>query len=236
MPNLYTGQFYSEGIVDFKSMRGQVTKLNSDKTSIMTASSNYFMVMDGTGFNRLVRLPDATSLSIGHTYYFVNDSTQIVPIQSSDSSSFTSMYPNTRTQIILKDNTSSKGAWISTNQNASTISSNFSVIASYGASAAVGRYLEIYPSQSSDVAPYLISAKSAITTLTLGAVSSSTGTLGIFLTTDLVNPITTISLSASTSNTLTGLYVTIDAGTKLAAKVTSGTIAKPFAAIYIANV
>ena len=225
-----------EGKVDFGAMRAQVTTLSTaDTTTSMDSSANYYMRLDGTNAGRKVNLPNATTLSLGHTYTFVNQSSRIVPIYKSDGTALLeSLIPGATSLILLTDNTAANGGWVFNAISSAGVAS-FSFFGSYNANAAVGRYLEIYPSVASDTAPYLVTGAAAIVALSLGNVSLSTGTMGVFKTSDLVNPIGTISLSNQLNSYTSGLYLPVAAGSGLALSVTAGTFSKPYLTVYLVS-
>lgn len=106
--------------------------------------------------------------------------------------------------------------------------------ASYGGNANVGRYLEIFPALATyPDAPFIFPENSIIKAISLGAVSPSTGTLSFFKTTDLVNPIFSVSLVASSRILLTGLTYPLSALDELALRVTAGSFNKPFIRVWV---
>ena len=109
-------------------------------------------------------------------------------------------------------------------------------IASYGGNANVGRYLEIFPSISSDVAGLLVPiTEMSIKVITLGAISTATATVGIFKKSDLVTPIHSISLTAQDRISEIGLNVMLSQGDEVVVRVTAGSMNKPFMRIWIAG-
>jgi hypothetical protein len=110
-------------------------------------------------------------------------------------------------------------------------------LAYYGGNANVGRYLQIFPGEGSDTAPYLVPTSSILIGLTLGSAASTTSTVGVFKTTDLVNPIASITITAGTEATDVSQSVLLSALDKLAVRVTAvtGTLSKPRFAMYISG-
>ena len=225
----------SEGLLEGESSRLGMTKITlSASTYVMTVDTTHYIVLDGTTSGQVLRLPNATTLQQGHQYFVVNDST----------SAFVSMYyndgttllitlpPNTRTHVVAKTITTSNGVWIIEQSSSSTLSST-SYLSYYGGNANVGRYLQYVPGEDTSAVPYLVVGNSAIVALSLGATSASTGTMGIFKSTDLVTPITTITLTAQISNSVVGIYVPVNNGDRLASRVTSGSISKPYLTTYL---
>jgi len=109
----------------------------------------------------------------------------------------------------------------------------FSINGTYAGNAGVGRYLEIYPNIPSITAPYLITTDCVVTAISLGAITNSTGTVGIFRTSDLNTPIVSISLSNQTLNYVLNQSISLNALDKIAYKISSGTLKTPFLTVYV---
>jgi hypothetical protein len=109
----------------------------------------------------------------------------------------------------------------------------FSINGAYAGNAGTGRYLEIYPNIPSITAPYMITTNCVITAISLGAANNSTGTVGIYKTTNLNNPLASISLSNQTLNYVLNQNISLYALDKIAYKVSSGTFNKPFVTVYV---
>lgn len=118
-------------------------------------------------------------------------------------------------------------------KNSAFSNDRYPFVSSYGGNANVGRYLETFPSISMDQAPFTFPENSKIVTVVLGAVSTSTGTVGFFKTTDLVTPVFTLSLTAQTRMTFTSLAHVFNAGDELVIRVTSGSFNKPFMRVWV---
>ena len=109
----------------------------------------------------------------------------------------------------------------------------FLVLAHYGGNANVGRNLEFYPNDGSDVGPIFLTTASKIVSVTLQTTAATaTCTVGIFnLTVSSVTPIYTVVMTAVkrvsyTSAPATPLAVA-PAGALLSMRVTSGSINTP---------
>lgn len=109
----------------------------------------------------------------------------------------------------------------------------FLVLNSYGGNANVGRYLEFYPSQASDVAPiYLVNAAKIISVTMQTTAANATCNIGIFdLNVSSVTPLYTIVMAAqkrvSYSGTALLPLAVASPGALLALRVTSGSINTP---------
>ena len=225
----------SEGLLDGEYTRFGMTKIAmSASTYSMSFSTTRYLVFEGDVLGQRLQAPDATTLTNGHTYYVINDSIDefVTMYYYDDTTLLVSLPPNTRTRIILKDNTTTNGEWIFDQSSASTLSST-SFLTYYGGQALTGRILQYVPGEATDTAPYLVVGNSAIVALSLGVTNTGTGSVGVYLSTDLVTPIASISLTAQDSNSLTGLYIPVDDQAELVIIVTSGPLLKPYLTTYL---
>lgn len=115
--------------------------------------------------------------------------------------------------------------YVATSTEITPASDRYAMIGAYNGLAS-NKFLEFYPGQSSDVAPFPIPEASYLRVLALGAVAASTGTVSIYKNGNFTTPIETIALTAGT---YAKKYITVQLATDdyLAAKVTSGSINKP---------
>ena len=232
MPGTINSQIV-ETLLEHSALRFNGTIANTAaSTLVMTASSPYMTVYNGTVAAQLVNLPNATTLSNGHTFQFWNNSTVSFDVRNNGGVSQQVVLPRNRLTTILIDNSTANGVWILEITSA-TNGGIINVPCSYTAAANVGRYLEFYPSNSSDLGPFLSVTDSIIVALAVVSNASTTGTVSFFKTTDLVNAITSISLTAQSSNSITGLNVPLVTGDKIAVRVTSGSIQKPGVSMYV---
>lgn len=236
MAKFYHENIHSENLLEtnaWRTFREPIT----DATHFFDSSHAYLNVLDGTAVEAVV-LTDATTLNIGHQYFIANDTTRTVGVYNYDSTLLTTFGANTRGFFFLNDNTTNAGDWLYLTAPASSAAS-YSIFGFYGGNANAGRVLEIYPGEASDDAPYIVVFPLAITAITLGASSPVTGTktVGVFLTTDTVNPIATIDLLDGTDTAIKdGLFVTLAEGDRIFFRVTTGSILKPYITLYFAGV
>lgn len=225
-----------ESLIDHTGLRYNASiQATANSTNILTSSSTYMYIYTGTTAGQIIRLPDATTLSNGRAFQFWDNSTQQISLRDNGSNILLTQNPGQRITAILRDNSTTNGIWVYEVTSGSTLSGIIAVNCSYTASANTGRYLEFYPSNPSDVAPFLILANSTIVALSVVSTAASTGTVSIFKTSNLVTSITSISLAASATNSATGLNVSLTAGDSLSVRITSGSILKPGVSIYIAS-
>jgi len=122
--------------------------------------------------------------------------------------------------------------YIATASEINPANDRYACICNYNGNAGTGKYLDFYPGQSSDLSPFPIPEVSYIRTIALSAIASSTGTVSFYLSTDLVNPIFAISLTAQTYIKMTMAYP-LNVDDKIVAKVSSGSINKPAITLFI---
>ena len=233
----YVDSLVNEGKIDIGALRSQTTTITTSVgTYNIPSTGTRILFVDGTTAGQIIQLPDATTLQVGHEFMVANTSNQIITIRDSTGGNSFLLYRNTRVLVYLKDNSSAAGIWIREITSNSSIPGVAPVLAAYGANANVGRYLEIFPAIDTFSGPFIIPSNATIIAVSLGATANSTGTIGIFKMTDLVNPIQSISLTANKTNVLTGLNVSLSALDQIAIRVTNGTVSKPYLALYISGV
>ncbi len=109
---LYIDNLVSEGLLDHKSHRTQtlVTTVSAG-TLTLTSTSESLQVFTGTTSGQIVKLPDATTLSVGYRYQFNNDSTQNVAIQNSASTQLLLLASTQRAFFLLTNAGTAAGTW-----------------------------------------------------------------------------------------------------------------------------
>lgn len=224
----------SEGLLDFKSLRTQVVvQATAASTLSLTVSSEFLTVFTGSTAGQVIQLPDATTLSNGWGYVIHNGSTVQVTVKDGSGATLFLLNPSIRVVFYLQSNSSSAGVWIRSLLQSSVFSGVEPIPCSYGASANTGRYLEFWPSNPSNTSPFLIVTNSLLVAVTTLATASTTGTIGIFKSTDLVNAIASLSLTAQSSNSNVTLSVPLNANDRIAVRVTAGSFLKPGTELYI---
>ena len=224
----------NEGLSDFQSFRAHSTQTTvSASTLTLTIDSDYYQFFVGTTAGQILKLPDATTLQTGHTFWIWNGATQIVSLRDATNVVLASINANFRLTAVLRDNTTAAGIWLISITTGSTFSGVSGIIASYNGNANVGRYLEIFPGIDSLTGPYYIPTNAYIVAFTFSAIANSTGTCALFKTSNLVTPLTSLSLTASKNISTVSLNVALNAGDLICARITSGSINKPYIVWYI---
>lgn len=102
----------SEGLVDFRSRRSQMgSTAVSASTLTMTVNSEYIQRFTGSTTGQIVKLPDATTLTVGYQYYLINDSSVNVTVQDSAASTLMLLGAGQRTHITCSGTGSAAGTW-----------------------------------------------------------------------------------------------------------------------------
>ncbi|CAB4125145.1 hypothetical protein UFOVP53_68 [uncultured Caudovirales phage] len=83
----------------------------SNGTLTLTSASNKGQIFTGATGGQIVKLPVATTLSIGDTFYIVNKSDPLIQIVDATPNFQTILLPTKEVKIVLVDNTTSAGIW-----------------------------------------------------------------------------------------------------------------------------
>lgn len=106
-------------------------------------------------------------------------------------------------------------------------------IANYNGNGNVGRYLEVFPGESSDNAPYPVPEDAFVRIASISSSApSSNGAVSVFRVSDLNTPIATVNFN-NTSKQTKFFSVFVPAGSGLAFRVTGGAVSKPKIAIWM---
>jgi len=99
---------------------GKIDALSLDLTSTvtaagtqtLTASSTSQQVYTGSTAAQLIKAPDATTLSVGHTYFLWNQSTVPVAFQNNTPTTQFTLAAQGRARVTVTDISSAAGVWI----------------------------------------------------------------------------------------------------------------------------
>jgi hypothetical protein len=108
----------------------------------------------------------------------------------------------------------------------------YTLFANFNGNAITGRFLEIFPGFGSDIAPFIFPKNCKIVDTAAGCFSNSTGTISFYRSTDLVNPIFSMSFSNEKRKTAFNTNHVITALDELVIKVSSGSLNKPFLVVW----
>lgn len=112
MSDNYVNSLAIETLLDTKSFRTQATVQNTVAGTILfTVLSEMAHIFTGTTAGQILRLPDATTLLIGHRFEFWNLSTQDIVVKNNTPITLVTILKQRRLTIILQSNSSAAGTW-----------------------------------------------------------------------------------------------------------------------------
>jgi len=101
-----------EGLTDTNAIAlGLVSTATANGTQTLTVSSKAQQVYTGSTSGQLVKLPDATTLVAGHTYWLWNDSTVSVTIQNATPTTLFVLPAGYRSQVTVTNIGTAAGSW-----------------------------------------------------------------------------------------------------------------------------
>jgi len=110
---LIIDQLVSEGLVDHKSLRTQVAAtVASASTLSLVVGSEMIQVITGSVAGQIVKLPDATTLTVGYRYEVWNATSVNVTVNDNASALLVLLAPNERVIFILQTATPAAGVWL----------------------------------------------------------------------------------------------------------------------------
>lgn len=92
------------------SLTSTPTTLNGTLT--LTVTSNFAHVLTGTATGFKIQLPNATTLTKGWRFDFINQSSQSININYDDTTLYTYLLPQARIAMLLENNATTNGSWI----------------------------------------------------------------------------------------------------------------------------
>lgn len=103
----------AEGLVDHKSLRTQVASTASSASTLtLTAGSEMIQVITGSASGQIVKLPDATTLTVGYRYEVWNATSVNVTVNDNASGPLVLVGPNERVIFILQTASPAAGTWL----------------------------------------------------------------------------------------------------------------------------
>ena len=102
----------SEGLVDLKSFRSQVGAVTvSASTQTLTSASEFIQSYTGSVTGQVVKMPDATTLTLGYQYLLLNDSSTNLSIQNSAAGALLTLNAAQRVLMVCTGTGSAAGVW-----------------------------------------------------------------------------------------------------------------------------
>lgn len=102
----------SEGLVDLKSLRSQVNPVTvSASTLTLTSTSEHIQSFTGSVVGQIVKLPDATTLTVGYQYLILNDASVNITVQDNSGGLLVLLGPGQRAIAVCIGTGSVAGTW-----------------------------------------------------------------------------------------------------------------------------
>jgi hypothetical protein len=101
-----TGNTYVNNVVN-----GYTASSSTGGTITLTVASPQTLRLTGSG-NEIVQLPDATTLTLGHTFTFINDSTNVFTINDGSGSTINAIQQGGRITVQCVSNGLTAGSWL----------------------------------------------------------------------------------------------------------------------------
>jgi hypothetical protein len=109
--SLYTSDNVNDAIKEIKPARPASVQDTANSIKTLTVLSETHQIFTGTVAGQRVRLPNATTLLVGEIFEVWNFSNKTVEIQDAGANVLATINANGRTQIILRNNSTSNGLW-----------------------------------------------------------------------------------------------------------------------------
>lgn len=203
----------------------------------LTPESNFTVVITGSATVGIEACTvDATLFSIGARFHIYNNSTATLTVKNCNGSELFQLYSGSSTFLTLIDNTTAAGSWVFNVSTSGNFTGASPVTCSYAGGATNGRYLEFFPSNSSETSPFVVVTDSLLIGLSVSAAAAATCTISVYLKPDLTTPIASVSLAAATVGYITNLSYPIPVGSQLSVRVSSGSANKPGVALYLTSI
>jgi hypothetical protein len=185
----------------------------------------------GTVAGQIVKLPNATTLNIGHRYEIWNLSTQFLTISDNGSNSLIALSSEQKSFAVLRDNSTSNGIWVfEANFIGGTGGGNGSIVFAFDGNAVVGRWLENAANVPTDLTKCIIAGNKNLRAISMATNGASTCTVTIFKNGVALNTISTSAIAKNTKLNLSHPLVDKD---EISAQVTSGSSTRPVIYIWI---
>ena len=241
-PNTFSISYMDPSVGDFNisrtaHMRGYATDITSvtsaSQTKQLLHTDAHAVVVTGSTNGQIIILPNATTLRKGHQFWVINSATVPITVSEFGGTNAIVLFTSNSVRYILEDNITSSGVWYRAISSSSPFQGTSPLVVGYGGNAVATRYLEFVSGNSSDNSPFIIISPASIVGLSLGGIGTTTCILSIFKNGNFITPIATLTVSASNNVYNNNLNAPLALGDLITAAITSGSINKPFAVIYM---
>lgn len=218
----------------------QVTATANITTSL-TNVSRLVHIYTGTTAGQILKLPNATTLTKGHRFQVWNISTQPITVALNNSSTLFILSASRRVEIILQDNSTSNGTWISDNSIFSGVAdslSRFAASCGFDGTASNGRYLEFNSNVDSNLSGFILPRATVLKEIAFAIQTASAVTFNVYkFSGGVETSLTTIStIAGERTKVATGLNLLYAAGDEIRVKCTAGSGARPVFTMFLVYV
>jgi len=202
-----------ENLLDTRSFRSQVAlTVASASTLSLTVASELVQAITGSTAGQIVKLPDATTLTVGHRFEVWNATSVNVTVNDNASALLVLLVPNERAFFVLQVASPAAGTWLYSVLTKTSAQEQFLVTypgtgLAVNFTGGVARFNGVSTAVAAGTITLTASISGFIYITTAGAVTSGT-TLP-----DGVTPLATFTTSGSAVTALTDARETIDANT-----------------------
>jgi hypothetical protein len=184
-----------------------------------------------------VQMPDATTLEVGHQYMVFNESLGPIEVDDFGDNALIEITITKRVLLFLADNSTPEGVWDIIAVGKSSLQGTAPVLAYYGGNANNGRYLEIFPGDGSDVAPFVVPANAIVVAVVNATNNNTNGSIEIVETPVVGVPsvIYTLPMGGTNEQIALGLAIPVGAGSKLSFRVAGGSMQRPRLSVYLSG-
>lgn len=223
--------FVSKGVTDISGFR---TQQNSTTTSASTLSllrqDPMCQVFTGTTAGQILKLPDATTLSVGHRYECWNLSNQTITIKDFGTTTIFGCAASQKTWIILQDNSTQAGTWMfEANFLGGTGGGNGCLSFGYNGTAN-NRWLEVIGNNPTNNTPFIIAGNKAIRAMSFSVDSTTTTTGTLYVN---AVPFQSITITAGKKSTLLNLNRLLFDGDELSVQIVNGSASRPCLVVWL---
>jgi len=238
MTNIFiTDKLTAETNVSTLNYRMQITtQATTASTLTLTVASTGHQQFTGTTAGQIVKLGDATTYLTGQEWWVINDATQSISVRDNAGTQLILLNASPRARIILKDNSTSAGAWIITVASTVAAAAGGLFIANYSSTANSNSntFLNTFGVAASDGLPAVTPIAGTISRVTIMLSGTGTGTFEFRVNTSVGAAAFTAAISATQTATVTVSYP-VNANDQINCKIAAGAsgIAKPLVNIYM---
>lgn len=107
-----TGDFNISRILSTRGFATNLTEIvTANQTTQMTSFDAHAYILTGSTAGQILKLPNATTLRVGHQFWILNESSVNVAIQNYDGTLLETLAPESNTKKALRDNSTTAGVW-----------------------------------------------------------------------------------------------------------------------------